>query len=43
VLFIELFTNAGVPTWLSNILAQLICYPLSFFLQKTIVFRKKSV
>lgn len=42
-LFIELFTNAGVPTWLSNILAQLICYPLSFFLQKTIVFRKKSV
>lgn len=41
-LFIELFTQLGVPAWLANIFSQLICYPLSFFLQKMIVFRKKT-
>jgi glycosyltransferase involved in cell wall biosynthesis len=41
-LFIELFTRAGVPAWLANILSQLICYPISFMLQRTIVFRKQN-
>ncbi len=41
-LFIELFTRLGVPAWLANILAQLICYPLSFLLQRSVVFRKKD-
>ena len=39
-LLIELFTHLGVPAWLANILAQLICYPLSFLLQRSVVFRK---
>ena len=41
-LFIELFTWLGVPAWLANILAQLICYPLSFLLQRSFVFRKRD-
>ncbi len=41
-LFIELFTHLGVPAWLANILAQLICYPVSFALQRIFVFRGKS-
>lgn len=41
-LLIELFTHLGVPAWLANIIAQLICYPLSFLLQRSIVFRKKD-
>lgn len=41
-LFIELFTHFGVPAWLANILSQLICYPVSFLLQRTIVFRGKQ-
>ena len=41
-LFIELFTRLGVPAWLANILSQLICYPVSFLLQRTFVFRKSS-
>ena len=41
-LFIELFTHLGVPAWLANILAQLICYPLSFMLQRSFVFRKRN-
>lgn len=42
-LFIELFTHLGVPAWLANIIAQLICYPVSFMLQRVIVFRKKDI
>ena len=38
-LFIELFTHLGVPAWLANIIAQLICYPISFALQRIFVFR----
>ena len=38
-LFIELFTHLGVPAWLANILSQLICYPISFSLQRIFVFR----
>ena len=38
--FMELFTLLGVPAWLSTILAQLICYPVSFFMQRTFVFQK---
>ena len=41
-LFIELFTNLGVPAWLANILAQLICYPISFALQRIFVFRNRK-
>ena len=41
-LFIELFTHIGIPAWLANILSQTICYPLSFFLQRSFVFRKKE-
>lgn len=41
-LFLELFTRLGVPAWLANILSQLICYPVSFGLQRTIVFRTKA-
>ena len=41
-LFIELFTHLGVPAWLANICAQLICYPISFMLQRVIVFRKRN-
>ncbi len=41
-LFIELFTHFGVPAWLANILSQLICYPVSFLLQRTVVFRGKQ-
>ncbi len=41
-LFLELFTLLGVPAWLANILSQLICYPVSFGLQRTIVFRTKE-
>ena len=41
-LLIELFTRLGVPAWLANILAQLICYPLSYTFQRAIVFRKKK-
>lgn len=41
-LFIELFTRAGIPAWLANILSQLICYPVSFMLQRTFVFRGKN-
>ena len=41
-LFIELFTHLGVPAWLANILAQLICYPISFALQRIFVFRGKK-
>lgn len=41
-LLIELFTRFGVPAWLANILSQLICYPISFLLQRTIVFRKHT-
>jgi len=41
-LFIELFTHLGVPAWLANILAQLICYPVSFALQRIFVFRSRK-
>ena len=41
-LFIELFTRLGVPAWLANILSQLICYPVSFMLQRTLVFRESK-
>ena len=41
-MLIELFTHLGVPAWLANIIAQLICYPLSFLLQRTIVFRNNG-
>ena len=41
-LFIELFTRLGVPAWLANILSQLICYPISFMLQRTFVFHGKQ-
>ncbi len=41
-LFIELFTHFGVPAWIANILSQLICYPVSFLLQRTVVFRGKQ-
>lgn len=41
-LFIELFTHVGVPAWFANILSQLICYPVSFMLQRTVVFRKAT-
>lgn len=37
---IELFTLLGIPAWLANICAQLICYPISFMLQRAIVFRQ---
>ena len=42
-LFIELFTHLGVPAWLANILAQLICYPMSFLLQRSVVFHKNTI
>lgn len=38
--FLELFTFLGLPAWLGNILSQIICYPASFFLQRTFVFKK---
>ena len=38
-LLIELFTKLGIPAWLANICAQLICYPISFMLQRAVVFR----
>lgn len=41
-LFLELFTHLGVPAWLANILSQLICYPVSFLLQRTFVFHGKQ-
>ena len=41
-LFIELFTLLGVPAWLANIIAQLICYPVSFALQRIFVFRNRT-
>ncbi len=41
-LFLEIFTRLGVPAWLSNIFAQLICYPVSFFSQRVFVFRNKE-
>ena len=41
-MFIELFTHLGVPAWLANIFAQLICYPVSFALQRIFVFRGRS-
>ena len=41
-LLIELFTHLGIPAWLANICAQLICYPLSFTLQRSVVFGKKD-
>lgn len=41
-LLIELFTRLGVPAWLANIFAQTICYPISFILQRVLVFRKKN-
>ena len=41
-LFIELFTHLGVPAWLANIFAQLICYPVSFALQRIFVFRSRK-
>ena len=41
-LLIELFTRLGIPAWLANICAQLICYPISFLLQRSIVFRKNT-
>lgn len=37
---LELFTLLGVPAWLGNMFSQIICYPLSFFLQRVFVFRK---
>ena len=40
--FIELFTRIGVPVWLANILAQTICYPLSFLMQRIFVFKKRK-
>ena len=40
--FIELFTVLGVPAWLCTIFAQLICYPLSFSLQRIFVFKKRK-
>ena len=40
-LFIELLTHAGVPAWLANILSQLVCYPVSFLLQRSFVFRDR--
>ncbi len=39
-LFIELLAMTGLPAWLCNILAQVICYPLSFGLQRVFVFKK---
>ena len=41
-LFLELLSLAGLPAWLGNILSQLICYPASFFMQRTFVFKKGS-
>ena len=38
-LFLELFTRLGVPAWLSNMFAQIICYPLSYYLQRAFVFQ----
>ena len=38
--FIELLTMTGLPAWACYILAQLICYPLSFALQRVFVFKK---
>ena len=40
--FIELFSLLGIPAWLCSILAQLICYPVSFLMQRTFVFRKRK-
>ncbi len=40
--FLELFTRFGVPAWLANIFAQLICYPVSYFSQRVFVFRNKE-
>lgn len=40
--FMELFTLLGTPAWLSVILSQLVCYPVSFFLQRTFVFKKRK-
>ena len=41
-LFIELITRIGVPAWLANVLAQTICYPLSYMMQRIFVFKKRK-
>ena len=41
-LFIELFTLIGVPALVANPLAQIICYPVSYALQRIFVFQKRK-
>lgn len=40
--FIELFTLLGVPALVANPLAQVICYPVSYALQRIFVFQKRK-
>lgn len=42
-LLLDLMTRAGIPLWIAQIMAQIIIYPLSFFLQRKFVFRNKKV
>ncbi|MBO4384638.1 MAG: GtrA family protein [Clostridia bacterium] len=41
-LLLDLMTRAGIPLWLAQIMAQIIIYPMSFFLQRKFVFRNKK-
>lgn len=42
-LLLDLMTRAGIPLWIAQIMAQIIIYPMSFFLQRKFVFRNKNV
>lgn len=41
-LLLDLMTRAGIPLWIAQIMAQIIIYPMSFFLQRKFVFRNKK-
>ena len=41
-LLLRLFTGLGIPLWLAQIIAQVLIYPVSFIIQKKVVFRKKK-
>ena len=41
-LLLKLFDKAGIPLWLSQILAQLIIYPLNFVFQRKFVFKDEN-
>lgn len=39
---IAVMTEAGIPLWIAQILAQLIIYPLNFVIQRKFVFKEKE-